>query len=137
MEGLRKPGVRTAMPSGFREHLGIKIVERDRERVVGELLADERHMNGYGRVHGGVLMAFADELGGYGTAINLTDGAATTTLESKTNFFRAGQAGVLRGESIPLHRGRSTMVWQTTIRNADGTMVAIITQTQIMLRKSA
>jgi uncharacterized protein (TIGR00369 family) len=122
------------MASGFREYLGIKVIQRDKECVVGELLTDERHMNGYGRVHGGALMAFADELGGLGTALNLTGGAGTTTLESKTNFFRGGQAGVLRGESIPLHRGRSTMVWQTTIRNPDGSMVAMITQTQMVLQ---
>jgi uncharacterized protein (TIGR00369 family) len=122
------------MASAFDEFLGIKIIERDKERVVGEFRTDERHMNRHGRVHGGALMAFADELGGLGTVLNLANGAGTTTLESKTNFFRGGQAGVLRGESIPLHRGRSTMVWQTTIRNPDGSVVAMITQTQMVLQ---
>jgi len=119
--------------SGFQNYVGVRIVTRERDRVVGELDADERHMNRHGRVHGGALMAFADELGGFGTALNLAPGLSTTTLESKTNFFRAGLPGTLRGESIPLHRGRTTMVWQTTIRNEDGTMVAMVTQTQMVL----
>jgi uncharacterized protein (TIGR00369 family) len=64
---------------------------------------------------------------------NLPDGYRTTTLESKTNFFAAGEGPVLTGVSVPLHIGRTTNVWQTTIRNQDGRMVAIVTQTQMVL----
>ena len=121
------------MTAGFDDYLGVRIVESDRDHVIGELRTDARHLNRGGRVHGGALMAFADELGGRGTFLNLPEGASTTTIESKTNFFRAGVEGALRGECIPLHRGRSTMVWQTTIRNPDGKIVAIVTQTQMVL----
>jgi len=70
-------------------------------------------------------------------SINLTEGQFTTTLESKTNFFRAGEGPVMRAVSIPLHIGRTTMVWQTTIRNPDGKVAAIVTQTQIVIPRSA
>ena len=79
-------------------------------------------------------MAFADTLGAVGTALNLEAGAGTTTIESKTNFFGSGTPGMrLRGESTPLHRGRSTMVWQTRITRPDGKLLALVTQTQMVL----
>jgi uncharacterized protein (TIGR00369 family) len=84
-------------------------------------------------VNGGIIMAFADVLGAAGTIANLPPGFRTSTLESKTNFFAAGRGPFLHGVSVPLHIGRSTMVWQTTVRNDDGTRVAIVTQTQIVL----
>jgi uncharacterized protein (TIGR00369 family) len=79
-------------------------------------------------------MAFADCVGAAGTVMNLPDGYVTTTLESKTNFLGAGVGPVLKAVSIPLHVGRTTMVWQTTITNSgDGSRVAIITQTQMVM----
>jgi hypothetical protein len=72
-------------------------------------------------------------MGARGTVANLPPGARTTTLESKTNFFAAGEGPLLKAVSIPLHIGRTTMVWQTTVRNADGRMVAVVTQTQMVL----
>jgi uncharacterized protein (TIGR00369 family) len=85
--------------------------------------------------HGGVLMSFADTLGATATVLNLPESAGTTTLESKTNFFAAAPAGsVITGECTPLHRGRSTMVWQTRITNAEGRLLALVTQTQMVLQ---
>ena len=79
-------------------------------------------------------MAFADTLGAYGTGLNLPPGASTTTIESKTNFFAPGIEGRrVRGQSLPLHRGRRTMVWQTRIEREDGRLVAMVTQSQIVL----
>jgi uncharacterized protein (TIGR00369 family) len=84
--------------------------------------------------HGGALMAFADTLGAVATSVNLPDGAGTTTLESKTNFFAPARAGTtISGECTPLHRGRRTMVWQTRITNADGRLLALVTQTQMVM----
>jgi 1,4-dihydroxy-2-naphthoyl-CoA hydrolase len=78
-------------------------------------------------------MSLADTLGAIGTVLNLRRGAATTTLESKTNFLAAGRGDELIGESLPLHIGRNTMVWQTTIRDVEARRVAIVTQTQLVL----
>jgi 1,4-dihydroxy-2-naphthoyl-CoA hydrolase len=113
--------------------LGIRLQSITKSRVRAELPVMPQHMNRGGRVAGGVIMTFADLLGARGTVANLPPGARTTTLESKTNFFAAGEAPLLEAVSIPLHIGRTTMVWQTTVRNADGRMVAVVTQTQMVL----
>ena len=85
-------------------------------------------------LHGGAVMAFADTVGAYATVANLPAGATTTTLESKTNFFAAIPLGdTAKAECTPLHRGRTTMVWQTRISRGDGRLAAIVTQTQMVL----
>ena len=79
-------------------------------------------------------MAFADTLGALGTVANLKEGAGTTTMESKTNFLGAAPLGVrLRAEATPVHRGRRTMVWQTRVILPNGKLVALVTQTQLVL----
>ena len=85
-------------------------------------------------LHGGAVMAFADTLGAMGTVLNLPEGAGTTTIESKTNFIGPARAGALVvGEATPLHRGRRTMVWQTKVSTAEGRLVAVVIQTQLVL----
>ena len=86
-------------------------------------------------LHGGAMMALADNVGAVGTVVNLQPGTTTTTIESKTNFLAAvpeGQKAI--ATAIPLHRGKTTMVWQTTIRREDGRAAAIVTQTQLVLQ---
>ena len=121
------------LKNGVARTLGMKVLSVTPKRVVAEMPIDERHMNRNGRVNGGALMAFADAMGAVGTVANLPPGYLTTTLESKTNFFAAGAAPVIKAVSKPLHIGRTTNVWQTTMKNADGRVVAIVTQTQIIL----
>jgi uncharacterized protein (TIGR00369 family) len=123
------------MLSDFAIQHGLKLIEAGTERVVGQLQAEARHLNANGRVHGGALMAFADELGGMGAKLNLAEGRWTTTLESKTNFLRGALPGLLTGEALPLHRGSSTQVWQTTIRDAEARVIAIVTQTQMVMQR--
>ena len=123
--------------SGMPGHLGIRIAAADKDKVLGELDADERHLNAIGIVHGGTLMAFADELGGFLASLHLPPDKTTSTIESKTNFFRACHPGRLTAETVPLHSGRSTIVVQTTIFGNDGKRAALVTQTQLVLdRKS-
>jgi uncharacterized protein (TIGR00369 family) len=121
------------LQGGMARTLGVRLITVRKKRVVAEMPIATRHLNRSGRVNGGALMAFADVLGATGTVANLPPGYRTTTLESKTNFFAAGEGPVLNAVSKPLHIGRTTMVWQTTIRNADGRLVAVVTQTQIVL----
>jgi 1,4-dihydroxy-2-naphthoyl-CoA hydrolase len=121
------------LDGGMAQNLGVQIVSISKKRIVAEMPVDTRHLNRSGRVNGGALMAFADLVGATGTVANLPPGHRTTTLESKTNFFAAGDGPVLKAISKPLHIGRTTMVWQTTIRNADRKLVAVVTQTQIVL----
>jgi len=116
-------------------HFGIRVVAADKDKVVGELDADDRHVNAGGVVHGGAYMAFADELGGQAAALHLPPGARTTTIESKTNFFRASRPGRLTAEAVPLHVGRRMIVVQTSIYGPGGRRVALVTQTQLVLPK--
>src|SRR5215471_20784703 len=95
---------RSNMPAYF----GIRIVSGDKDKVVGEIDADERHLNGRGVVHGGAMMAFADDLGGTTAGLNIPPDATTTTIESKSNFFRACPRGRLVGVAVPVHVGRRT-----------------------------
>jgi uncharacterized protein (TIGR00369 family) len=118
---------------GMAKNLGVRLLKVGKKRIVAEMPVEEKHLNRSGRVNGGALMAFADLLGATGTVANLPPGHRTTTLESKTNFFAAGVGPVLSAVSKPLHIGRTTMVWQTTIRNPDRKLVAVVTQTQIVL----
>ena len=133
---FRKNGIEGAqliMAGQAARRLGVLLESASRTKIVARLPIRAIHMNRGQRVNGGVLMAFADLLGAAGTVMNLEPGWRTTTLESKTNFFAAGQPPVLLAESTPLHVGRSTNVWQTRITNEDGRLVALVTQTQIVL----
>jgi uncharacterized protein (TIGR00369 family) len=84
--------------------------------------------------HGGVIMALADSLGAACTFLNLPEGARTSTIESKTNFFRGVGSGAAHGTTHPLHVGRSTIVVQTDVIDDEGRRVAQVTQTQAVLR---
>jgi 1,4-dihydroxy-2-naphthoyl-CoA hydrolase len=118
----------------FAELLGIEFVEAAAERVVAELTVREELCTRPAVMHGGAIMAFADTLGAAGTILNLPEGAGTTTIESKTNFLGPAPFGArVRGEATPVHRGRRTQVWQTRITTADGRLVALVTQTQMVL----
>ena len=117
----------------FAKLLGINFVTAELDRVVAELLIRDDLCNRRDIAHGGVLMAFADTLGAMGTIINLPDGTSTTTIESKSNFLGAVPMGTrLVGEATPVHRGKTTMVWQTRISTQEGKLTALVTQTQLV-----
>ena len=119
---------------GLPRAMGVKITLASKKKIVAELPVKPIVLNRNLRANGGALMAYADCVGAAGAIMNLPDDHWTTTLESKTNFFSAGMGPVLNAVSIPLHVGKTTMVWQTTISNSgDGSRVAIVTQTQIVI----
>ena len=118
----------------FAEFLGIKITEITPDRVTAELVVRQDLNNRFGIMHGGAIMALADNCGGTAASANLKDGQTTTTIESKTNFFPAIPIGdVAKAECTALHKGRTTMVWQTRITRNDGKLCALVTQTQLVL----
>ena len=130
-EGIRE--VAEAQPA-FARFLGIELISYSRDLVIAELVVRQDHANRNGLLHGGAIMAFADNLGGTAASLNLPPRARTTTLESKTNFLRGITVGErARGECVPLHRGRSTSVWQTRISDEQGRLAAVVTQTQLVL----
>jgi uncharacterized protein (TIGR00369 family) len=118
----------------FPEVLGICFLEATPERVAASLRVRDELCTVPGVMHGGAIMAFADTLGAFATALNLQNGAMTTTIESKTNFLGPVASGsTVLGECIALHRGKRTMVWQTRVSNEDGRLIAVVTQTQMVL----
>lgn len=116
------------------ELLGVRFTEATKDRLVAELQIRTDLKTFGGRLHGGTIMALADTVAATATAINLPPGASTTTLESKTNFFAGATDGTVRAESTPLHRGRTTMVWQTRVTDTTGRLLAFVVQTQMVLQ---
>jgi 1,4-dihydroxy-2-naphthoyl-CoA hydrolase len=118
----------------FAKLLGIEITSASADKVTAEMIVREDLCTRPAVLHGGAAMALADTLGALATFLNLPDGAATTTIESKTNFVAAAPAGsTVIAECTPLHRGKRTMVWQTRILNRENRLLAIVTQTQLVL----
>ena len=121
----------------FANLMGISLVSVSPDLVIGELKVREELCTRPNVLHGGAYMAFADTIGAVATVANLKEGETTTTIESKTNFFAAIPLGdTARAECTPLHKGRSTMVWQTKITRGDGRLCAVVTQTQMVLKKT-
>jgi uncharacterized protein (TIGR00369 family) len=121
-----------AMP--FSVACGVEVDAAGPEEVRGHMAWREDRCTANGVLHGGALMTLADTLGGICAFLNLPEGAATSTVESKTNFLRPVTAGTVRATCHPLHVGRQTIVLATEIRDVAGKLVAFVTQTQAVLR---
>ena len=119
----------------FAKMLGVRMTLVTKDRLEAELLVTPDHCTIPATMHGGAMMAFADNMGGCGAFLNMPEGMMTTTVESKTNFLRpvpVGQKAIAVTE--PVHIGRSLQVWKTEIRREDGKIAAIVTQTQMILK---
>ena len=124
--------VNAAMPFGGT--LGLELVAASAEAVQARLAWAERLCTAGGVLHGGALMALADTAGAYLAYLNLPEGAGgTATIESKTNFFRGVREGHVHASSRLLHKGRTTIVVETDLRDDAGKHVARVTQTQAVL----
>ena len=118
----------------FSDLLGIEFTSAAPDRVIAEMDIRDDLCTRPAVAHGGALMAFADTMGGAATFLNLPEGAWTTTMESKTNFIAAAPVGTkVTAEATPVHRGKTTMVWQTRITTEEGRLAALVTQTQLVL----
>ncbi len=114
--------------------MGVRLTGLAPERVVAEMVVRPDLCTTGGVLHGGAYMAFADTLGAIGTVLNMPHGKRTTTTDSSTKFIGAAKLSTtVIGECIALHRGRTTMVWQTSVRSAEGRLCAVVTQTQLVL----
>lgn len=126
--------IKEQMRGLFPDILGIQFLEAIPEKITAEIFVRSDLCTLPGIMHGGAIMAFADTLGAVGTMLNMPQSATTTTIESKTNFLSYGKEGEkVIAECIPVHLGRQTMVWQTTLCRKDGKKVAIVTQTQLVM----
>ena len=116
--------------------LGVRAEEYTADQVVLSLDWAPTLCTANGILHGGVIMALADSAGGTCAFLNLPgDAVGTATIESKTNFLGAVRGGAATATATPLHRGGTTIVIETSVRDSKGKLVAKVTQTQIVLRK--
>ncbi len=126
--------IRARLAPLFPGLMGVRLVSVAPDRVVAEMDVRPDLCTAGGILHGGAYMAFADTLGAVGTLVNLPAGKATTTTDSSTKFMAGATVGsTVTGESVALHRGRTTMVWHTEIRNPQGGLCAVVTQTQLVI----
>ncbi len=117
----------------FAKMIGARFTLATKDRIEAEMEVTPDHLTIPASLHGGAIMAFADNLGGCGAFLNLPEGATTATVESKTNFLRAVPAGdTVKGVATPVNIGRTLQVWKTEIFREDGKLAAVVTQTQIV-----
>jgi uncharacterized protein (TIGR00369 family) len=117
----------------FADELGVRVHAADKDEVRGSLDWRAELCTAGGVMHGGVLMALADSVGAICAFLNLPPDATTATLESKTNFFRGVRDRHVDAVARPLHVGRTSIVVQTDLADADGKPVAVVIQTQAIL----
>jgi 1,4-dihydroxy-2-naphthoyl-CoA hydrolase len=123
---------RELMP--FTAALEIEVVSQSQEEIVSRFAWAPSRCTTGGALHGGALMSLADSTAATLAFLNLPEGSqGTTTIESKTNFFRAVKEGMLVGRSRPVHVGRRTIGVQTEVRNAEDKLVSLTFQTQAVL----
>lgn len=127
--------IQKRIDSMFPGTMGVKLIDITKDRVLAEMPVREDLCTAGKILHGGAYMAFADTLGAVGTIFNMPADARTSTIESKTNFMGSAPAGSkVIGESTPLHRGRTTQVWTTRITSESGKLLAVVTQTQMVMQ---
>jgi uncharacterized protein (TIGR00369 family) len=130
--------LRASMQERFKgllpELMGMEFTAATPDKVVASLVVRKELCTIGDNLHGGAIMAFADTLGAVAAILNMPQGARTTTIESKTNFIGGAPLGSrVVGESVPVHKGRTTVVCQTTIRSEAGKLVALVIQTQLVI----
>lgn len=117
--------------------IGLELDHVSADKVVGRIAHDEALCTVASMLHGGILVSVADSVAAICAYLNLPEGATTSTIELKANFFSAVRGGTAIAEAAPLHIGRTTIVVQTDVfhENADGVRhrVAQVTQTQAVL----
>jgi uncharacterized protein (TIGR00369 family) len=124
---------RQALAGSFPGDLGIELLRIADDEVHGRMVVDARHLHPGGIVHGGAWTAFADTVAAWGTMRNVPEGTDFSTVEMKTNVFRAGRPGdVLEAVGRPLHLGRTTQAWEVRVTSG-GKAAAHFVCTQMVL----
>jgi uncharacterized protein (TIGR00369 family) len=132
-DGNQTDVIRQAVP--FAAALGVEVITSEADEVRARVEWRPERCTTGGVLHGGVIMSLADTTGAACAFQNLPeDAAGTTTIESKTNFLRAVREGYVEAVSRPLHAGRTVVVIETDVTDAEGRPVAKVLQTQAVLR---
>ena len=114
--------------------IGIEVDEIEEGHVRMHLPLREELLAPNGYLHAGTMVALADSACGYGCIASLPDGATGfTTIELKTNFLGTALDGTLTCESQRIHGGRTTQVWDATVKDESGKTLALFRCTQLLL----
>ncbi len=140
--GARTPGEIAARANErirgtFAGVLGMQFTHMAPDRVEATLKVRQDHKQAWGIVHGGAVMTLADTVAGAGAYMNIERGQETVTVELKINLIGAVRDGTVRAETVPLHRGRTTSIWETRITDEEGKLVAVALSTHLVLDKTS
>jgi uncharacterized protein (TIGR00369 family) len=119
----------------FPGHIGVEIESVEDGVVRGRMELDDRHLAPNGYLHAAAVIGLADTACGYGSIMSLPEGGTGfTTIELKTNFVRTVREGTITCEATLVHGGRTTQIWDATVRDPDGRALALFRCTQLILR---
>ena len=113
--------------------VGMRFLEISPDRVLATLEVREELKQPWGILHGGAIATLLDTAAGAGAVANLERGQQSVTVEIKVNFIGSVRTGMVTVEAVPLHRGRSTMIWESRARDAEGRIVAAALSTHMTL----
>ena len=113
--------------------LGMEFTHLEPDRVVARVTVRPEHKQPWGIVHGGAVMTLADTVAGAGAYMNLEPGRETVTVELKINLVGAVRDGTIQAEALPLHRGRTTSIWETRLTDETGKLIAVSLSTHLVL----
>ena len=118
--------LKTEMPEGWLQAMGIAITQATQDEVRAELTVGPEHLQGYGIVHGGVHCGLIETLASIGAALYaLPHGQSVVGLENNTSFVRAVRTGAkLHAVAAPITRGRRTQVWEARVLDEQDKIVA-------------
>lgn len=106
-------------------HLGMEFLEVGDDYIVGRLPVDQRTVQPYGVIHGGVNVVLAETLGSCGAIYCTPPGQRVVGLDINANHIRGVTKGWVTGKASPVHVGRSTQVWHIEIRNDAGELSCV------------
>ena len=115
--------------------IGVEIESFVDGRVHGRMELADKHLAPNGYLHAAAVIGLADSACGYSCLLSLPEGATGfTTIELKTNFLRTAKAGTITCEATLVHGGRTTQIWDATVRDPDERTLALFRCTQLVLR---
>lgn len=110
---------------GAAELLDIEITEMSGDRVIATMPVTEKHHQPFGVLHGGVSVVLAESVASIGAYLAAPDGYVAMGIEINANHIRAVRDGTLTATATPVHRGRSTHVWQVEIKSENDKLICV------------
>jgi uncharacterized protein (TIGR00369 family) len=120
---------------GAAELLDIEIVEMSDEKVVATMPVTKKHHQPFGVLHGGVSVVLAESVASVGAYLAAPDGFVAMGIEINANHIRAVREGTVTAVATPVHRGRSTQVWQVEITGDNDKLICVSRCTLAIVQK--